>query len=128
MMTATSPVVALLLIFMGVVEAGDGVCAGIGTGAGVSVGAGMVVSELKSVIGSVAIWVGTGIGMEGGTSVDTGVAMCVDELKTAEVVAITGWTFVWVRAHVCNVVPWCSCWYSIFTAFLATFCQRSVMA
>ena len=128
MMTAMSPVVALLLISMAVVGAGDGVCAGIGTGAGVSVGAGMVVSELKSAISSVAIWVRTGIGMKGGTSVDTGGAMCVDESKTAGVVAITGWTFDWVRALVCNVVPWCSCCYSIFTAFLATFCQRSVMA
>ena len=77
-------------------------------------------SELKLAIGSVVIWVGTGIGMEGGTSVDMGVAMCVDESKTAGVVATTGWTFDWVRAGICEVVLWCSCWYPTFTAFLAT--------
>ena len=50
----------------------------------------MVVSELKLGIGSVVIWVVTGIGMEGGMSVDIGVAMCVDKSKTAGVVATTG--------------------------------------
>jgi len=43
--------------------------------------------------------------MEGGTGVDTGVAMCAAESKTPGVVAVTGWTFEWLRTGVHKVVP-----------------------
>ena len=62
--------------------------------------------------------------MEGGMGVDaTGAA----ESKTAGAMAVTGWTFSWVRTGVRKVIPWCSWWYPIFAAFRATFRQRSAV-
>ena len=68
------------------------------------VGIGAVVSELKSAISSVVIWVGTGTRTGGGMGVDTG-AMGAAESKVAGVVAVTGWTLDWVRTGVCRIVP-----------------------
>jgi hypothetical protein len=95
-------------------------------------GAGAVVSELKSVIGfesGVQAGIGAGVGSEAGVKLEIGAGMStgVVESKTVGVVAVTGWTIGWVKVGVCKVVLWCPWWYPIFTAFRATFHQRSVI-